>query len=50
MALSVTIVPAVVPKSTAVAPAKFTPLMVTLVAPVTGPAGGLMLVTIGPLV
>ena len=37
------------PKSTAVAPVKFVPVMVTLVPAVVGPAAGLTAVTVGPV-
>ena len=43
----VKVVTTVVPKSTAVAPARFVPVMVTFVPPANGPAAGLMPVTVG---
>ena len=45
--LTVKPVAAVVPKSTAVAPVKFVPVIVTLVPPAGGPAVGLTAVTVG---
>jgi hypothetical protein len=45
--LTVTPVAAVVPKSTAVAPVRFVPVMVTLVPPAVGPEVGLTPVTVG---
>ena len=42
-----TLVAAVVPKSTAVAPVKPVPVIVTEVPPVKGPAAGLTPVTVG---
>ena len=44
---TVTLVAGVVPKSTAVAPLKTVPVMVTVVPPATGPEVGLMSVTTG---
>ena len=46
---TVTPVAAFAPKSTAVAPVKFVPVMVTLVPAVVGPAAGLTAVTVGVL-
>ena len=45
--LTVTLVAAIVPKSTAVAPVKPVPVIVTDVPPLVGPAAGLMPVTAG---
>ena len=42
-----TIVPAAVPNSTAVAPARFVPVIVTVVPPAVGPDVGLTAVTVG---
>ena len=47
---TVTLVAAVVPKSTAVAPVKLAPVMVTSVVPAVGPASGATLVTVGTAV
>ena len=48
VAVSLTIVAALpLPKSTAVAPARFEPVIVTVVPPTTGPADGEMDVTVG---
>jgi len=47
LAVSLMIEPAASPKSTAVAPPKFVPVIVTVVPPANGPAEGLMLVTAG---
>ncbi len=44
---TVSVVPAVAPKSTAVAPVKPVPLTVTKVPPAAGPLVGLTLVTVG---
>ena len=44
---TVSVVPAVEPKSTAVAPVKPVPLTVTKVPPAAGPLVGLTLVTVG---
>ncbi len=44
---TVTVVAGVVPKSTAVAPVKSVPVMVTVVPPAVGPALGLTAVTVG---
>ena len=44
---TVKLVAGVMPKSTAVAPVKAVPVIVTVVPPVTGPSVGLMLVTVG---
>ena len=46
-ALTVKLVAGVVPKSTAVAPVKSDPVIVTDVPPASGPAAGLMPVTAG---
>ena len=40
VAVSAVTVPAVDPKSTAVAPVRLVPVMVTLVPPATGPSSG----------
>ena len=45
--LTTTLVAAVPPMVTAVAPVKSVPVMVMLVPPAMGPAAGLMLVTVG---
>jgi hypothetical protein len=45
--LTVKVVAAVAPKSTAVAPVKFVPVMVTDVPPAAGPLLGLTFVTVG---
>src|SRR6478735_564937 len=45
--LTVNVVAAVAPKSTAVAPVKPVPVIVTLVPPAVGPEFGLTLVTVG---
>ena len=42
-----TLVPAIVPKFTVVAPVKFVPVMVTDVPPAIGPLAGKTLVTVG---
>ena len=47
---TVKLVAGVMPKSTAVAPVKAVPVIVTVVPPVTGPSVGLMLVTVGAAV
>ena len=44
---TVKLVAAVVPKLTALAPAKSVPVMVTVLPPVGGPAVGLMALTVG---
>ena len=48
--LTVKLVALVVPNLTAVAPVRLAPVIVTLVAPPSGPAVGAMLVTVGPVV
>ena len=45
--MTVTLVAAVVPNMTALAPVKLVPVMVTEVPPAGGPAGGLTPVTVG---
>ena len=45
--LTVKLVAGVPPKLTAVAPVKFVPVIVTIVAPAAGPLVGEMLVTVG---
>ena len=45
--LTVKAVAAVAPNLTALAPARFVPVIVTLVPPAVGPAAGLMLVIVG---
>ena len=45
--LTVKLVAATVPKSTAVAPVKSVPVIVTVVPPAAGPDAGLMPVTLG---
>src|SRR5579883_714546 len=47
VAVSLTIAPGTDPKSTAVALARLVPVMVTDVPPASGPAAGLMPVTVG---
>ena len=44
---TVKLVAGVVPKSTAVAPVKSVPVIVTVVPPDAGPSVGLMLITVG---
>ena len=50
LTVSLTIVPAVVPKSTAVAPARLAPVIVTFRPPATGLSVGLTAVTAGAAV
>ena len=45
--MTVTLVAAIVPKSTFVALARFVPVIVTVVPPAEGPAAGLTPVTVG---